>query len=483
MGALGPKGLVAFLLIAAAAGARGAAPPEFTPLEKRWIAEHPVVAYGSNPNAVPYSFEELGVHRGMDADLMALLGARTGIRFAHRPGLAWPEVFARARRGEIPVVATLAETPGRADDFIFTEPVMELRFGIFTRVRAPYVETLADLAGLRVALPRDTFIDERIAREHPAIVRVPVGRVTEGAMMVSLGEVDALVASLGGASHAVRERGVSNLRMQATLPELQRFAIGVHRNEPVLHAILDKALAGITPAEMRAIRERWIEIPGPGYTRDEVLRIAAIAAAIAFMFAAVIVTFLYRRLRWQYKRLEEAEGQLKRQATIDDLSGLGNRRAYTATLEVELARASRQSTALTLVEIDIDHFKAVNDRFGHEVGDEAIHEIADTIRSELRLNDQAFRIGGEEFVVLLPDTDAESAPLVAERIRRSIAEIATLPAKVTASLGVAVLPAGAPGDADRLFSLADAALYRAKADGRNCVRFAPQSAAVPAGSP
>jgi diguanylate cyclase (GGDEF)-like protein len=163
-------------------------------------------------------------------------------------------------------------------------------------------------------------------------------------------------------------------------------------------------------------------------------------------------------------------------AETDSLTGLPNKRAVTDTLKRMLAHSSRTLTPMSLLMIDLDYFKNINDRFGHPVGDQALANVGAAISSALRASDFAGRNGGEEFAVLLPDTDLEGAKEAAERIRLAIADIDIPGADqpLTASLGVAMYPDHAT-TADRLERLADAALYTAKRAGRNRVEVADHS--------
>jgi len=170
---------------------------------------------------------------------------------------------------------------------------------------------------------------------------------------------------------------------------------------------------------------------------------------------------------------------LKYIGLTDSLTGVYNRRYIDRRLLEEIARARRQNYCISCMYIDIDHFKLVNDTYGHQGGDEVLREVAQRIRTELRRSDALGRFGGEEFVVLLIDADLDSATFVAERIRASIAgTMFDLPgsarAWVSVSIGVASLEAGAallPIEtvAQQLVAHADQALYQAKADGRNKV--------------
>jgi diguanylate cyclase (GGDEF)-like protein len=163
---------------------------------------------------------------------------------------------------------------------------------------------------------------------------------------------------------------------------------------------------------------------------------------------------------------------VERQARVDGLTGLANRRHLGEALEAELGRADRFGTPVALALVDLDDFKAINDRYGHPVGDTVLCEVAETLASTVREIDLAGRWGGEEFGLVLPGTDLSGAAEVAERVRRAVAARTILtadgtPLHVTASLGVAAFPDAA--SARSLVAAADAALYRAKRAGKDRV--------------
>jgi diguanylate cyclase (GGDEF)-like protein len=160
----------------------------------------------------------------------------------------------------------------------------------------------------------------------------------------------------------------------------------------------------------------------------------------------------------------------------DALTGLGNRAALDQALEREFQLARRHGRALSLLVVDVDHFKAVNDRLGHSAGDQVLKFVARRLNEVARRSDMVFRYGGEEFVLLLSNTDQEGARQLAERIRAAVEESAcechNENVCITVSVGVTSL-AGEVPTAGRLFDQADAALYDAKTGGRNrvCTAF------------
>ncbi|SDH91056.1 diguanylate cyclase [Pseudomonas panipatensis] len=180
-----------------------------------------------------------------------------------------------------------------------------------------------------------------------------------------------------------------------------------------------------------------------------------------------------RRLQRQREELEAKNRQLEYLAGHDPLTGLFNRRHFDQVVTQELARCTRQPAPLSLLMIDLDHFKFINDRYGHPLGDEVIRHAANQLRKHTRSSDSVARVGGEEFLLLLPDTDEQQARSIAEKLR-TLLESTPLPMKdgllyLTASFGIASLGRGVTSTYERLYSTADQAMYRAKASGRNRV--------------
>jgi diguanylate cyclase (GGDEF)-like protein len=172
--------------------------------------------------------------------------------------------------------------------------------------------------------------------------------------------------------------------------------------------------------------------------------------------------------------------QMQQQALTDGLTGCYNRRSFELQLERDLHLATRLRQPLSLIMLDFDNFKHINDQAGHETGDLALCMLADNLRAELRAVDTAARYGGDEFVIILPQADAEGALLVAERLRKRMQEM-QVPGfgQVTSSFGVATFPIHA-SSRDTLVVAADRALYSSKNAGRNRVTVAESSHMPPA---
>jgi diguanylate cyclase (GGDEF)-like protein len=205
-------------------------------------------------------------------------------------------------------------------------------------------------------------------------------------------------------------------------------------------------LAASTPGDVA--RPRWVAVAG----------------------VLVALTLVIGRLRDEVQRLV---GALGREARNDPLTGLLNRRGFLAAAEVELARAVRTGAPLSVLAVDVDHFKRLNDGFGHPAGDAALEALGRLLLGLARGHDLVARTGGEEFALLLPGTDLPAAVHVAERLRQAVHQLrAARP--LTVSIGVDVLdPQQGERELDDLLLGADRALYRAKDDGRDRVQVHP----------
>ena len=246
-----------------------------------------------------------------------------------------------------------------------------------------------------------------------------------------------------------------HVRVQGRTYRARTVVLPGYRPPTTLVAVADRSFAGDDPAALR--------------------RRLALAAIISLISIALYAAALSRPLLRGLSRV----AYVAEQAMIDPLTGVANRRGFERALEIELARSQRRGHPLALVLVDLDDFKQVNDRHGHDVGDDVLVSLAERLRDAVRSADTVARMGGEEFALLLPETELAGALTVAERARASF-EAAGIRLKggsrltVTASFGAADYPASA--DRVALSRDADKALYAAKRLGKNRVVAATRAA-------
>lgn len=228
---------------------------------------------------------------------------------------------------------------------------------------------------------------------------------------------------------------------------------------------------GDTQGQMRTLTgEIWIDANAmllvAGYDLSESERVTTSVLDLNNALDAA-----HRDLIHAHRKLAQREETIRKLSVTDALTGVGNRRHLDEVLPPECERARRYGHPLALVLLDLDHFKLINDQHGHEAGDLVLRDTGELLRGFVRQSDVAVRLGGEEFVVLMPNTTLAEATSAARRLCGAIeSHRATALPIVTASLGVAAM---VPGDTpSSLLARADAALYRAKESGRNQVAVA-----------
>jgi len=235
----------------------------------------------------------------------------------------------------------------------------------------------------------------------------------------------------------------------------------------------------VAPALSQAVAHPLTDAPGewatfPLRTGDTVLGAIGVSIADRRLSAAakraltVLAPLLADRLQ-----TAQAIEKLREQSTVDSVTGCSTRPDGLERLRAELKRAHRSSQQVAVLMLDLDFFKSVNDRYGHQCGDAVLGNIGHTIMQTLRVSDVRARWGGEEFLVALPESGLDQAKRVAAALSRKIASTVTecdaARIQLTTSIGITIAMPGEE-DVDSVLARADAALYRAKADGRNCVR-------------
>jgi len=321
----------------------------------------------------------------------------------------------------------------------------------------------------RILLSPDSAVsgDLRLPEASLEALRQPDADAVE---YVSLGEMKVLgvVTALGGAPWLVVSElpssvAFARIRAQRNMTILVVTALlaGVGLLASFLGLLIVRPLTRLTQgADRVAGGDLDVDLPITG--SDEVARLTGV-------------------FNHMVDKVRESRGELERLSLTDGLTGLYNRRHLAATIAEELARARRQERPCALVMLDVDHFKKYNDAYGHLAGDEVLVRVARVIRESIRVIDRPVRYGGEEMLVLLPDTNLEGAAEVGERIRARLAEEFFAGGRVTVSIGVAVFPEHGESP-EALIMSADAALYEAKHNGRDrVVRAVLERAEPPAG--
>ncbi len=455
--------LAAVVLVVAGARAAWCATVSLTDLDRYYVDRFGTVALCVDPDWIPFeAINERGEHVGIAADLLRLIAERTGVRFRLVPTTSWDESIAASQQGRCDALSFLNETPSRKEWLVFTEPVFTDVNVFITREEHPFIADPGVLEGETLVLPRGTSMEEFIRRDYPNIRVLLVDTEAQALRAVSERKADMTLRSLIVAAYTIKKEGWFNLKISGQLPGYtNKLRIGLVRDKEQLVDVLNKGIASISGQDRGVIINRHVSM--------NVQTVVDYSLLIKVSGVLVLVIVFVAAWVWQ---LKVHNRELRRISQTDTLTGLCNRSKLNAVLTHEYLRAMRKWHPLSVVLIDVDHFKAVNDTLGHMVGDSVLRELGGILRGAVRGMDTVGRWGGEEFLIICPETDTAGAIVVAERVLRAV-EGCCFSSRRPQSVSIGVASLSEDDSIDTLLMHADTALYAAKAAGRGRVCAAP----------
>lgn len=420
-----------------------------------------IATFCVDPDWPPYEIiNPNGEHEGIAADLLRMAAERAGVRLKLIRTKDWDESVAASKRGDCDMLSFLNQTPKRDEWLIFTDPIFTDPNVVITREQHAYISDLAELSGRVIALPKGTSIEERVRRDYPNLRVVVAESESEAFAMVSDRRADLTIRSMTVAVYTIKKEGWFNLKIAGQVPGYEnRLRVAVRKENPALRDALNRGVVMVTPQERREIANRHVSINVQ----------TAVDYGPLLNVAVLFSVFLVTSLAWALK-LKKVNAQLRRASETDRLTGLLNRATLDRRFAEEIERAKRYGRAFSVVLLDVDHFKRVNDELGHLAGDRVLTACAALLRASTRGIDVVGRWGGEEFLILCPETAGGEALQVAERIcAKTRAHGFDVGRPQTFSAGAAEFRPD--DDMDTLLQRADAALYQAKSAGRDQARL------------
>jgi len=483
--------------------------------ELSWLEQHPVITIGPDTEYKPVEFVNDSQHTGMSADYYSLLAKKLNVEFKLASKESWGKTYQAFLKGEIDVLPTVKETPVRKGKGLFTKPYLKLNSVVITsNINRNQNIQLNDLNGKKIAVVEGYFWNDLLPNDYPEVEIVTVPNLATGLQETALGTVDAFLGSFATASNYIDERDITNLHVAGKSPYQIDYGSMIRNDWPELVNILDKAFASITPEEHSKIRNQWISLNYEeplisarstkiilgllgltgllalstlGWSTSLQKQVQEKTKALKSLNESLEFKVFERtedlrrahdRLRNRHRSLQDTNIRLEDEAHRDELTGIANRRRLDQFLSESLRIANSMDIVLTVVMIDIDHFKYYNDHYGHLIGDDCLREVAQTLNHYAkRTGELAARFGGEEFTLVLPGMDQEKSMEYAKNVLQAIRdlEIENIKAPrenkiLTVSIGIYTHPPNANDvtiETDTILERGDKALYEAKHRGRD----------------
>lgn len=465
-----------------------------TEQEQKYVSTRGIVRLVVDPDWYPYErINDDGEYEGISADLMALLSQRTGLKFEVVRTKSWDESLGIAKEGKADAVSFLNRTDERKRWLLFTEPYFVDPNVLITREEHDYVSNLSRLTNESVVLPEGTSIEERLRKDYPNLKIVIVKSEHEAISYVERKRADMTLRSLTMAAYVIKNEGFFNLKIAGEVPNYSNYLrMGITNQDVLLQEILNKGIASITEQEIQNAINQHISIRVmKGFDYKLFGIIFGVFSIILFISLYWLnrVQHLNKQLKQrnddliilgekvvtseaQYRKIaEELELKnilLEESASTDALTGLRNRKFFNQCILEEIEKANRYNSKVSLLVIDLDHFKRINDTYGHSAGDRVIVNLTSALQRNTRKLDILARWGGEEFVVLLPGIGLDEAVKVAEKLRHE-AELIIHMDKETVTISIGISAWAVSDTLESWFKRTDSALYLAKQQGRNRV--------------
>lgn len=444
----------------------------FSAKEIDWIKQHPVVKVAIDRSWEPIEYvDEKGTLSGISRGFLNFLGQSTGIDFQPATGIDWPEAVQRIKKRELDIFSAVISTPERRQYMNYTEPYLKFPMVIATRRNEAFISAMDQLKGKTAAVVANYASHEKMQTYFPEIPLYLVNTAQEGLEAVSNGKAYAYIDNLAVISHIINRENLSNMQISGEAPFGADIAMAIRKDWPELHSIIQKVLNSMDEQTKNRLTNPWLQV-----TYKKELEWKTLAYITTPILAILLVILIYNRRLHQLndnlikaqQELTNTNQKLETLSITDHLTGAFNRGHIDQILKQETERASRYQLSLSLILIDLDNFKQINDTYGHLTGDAVLIQTVKWIKSMIRATDTFGRWGGEEFVIICPETDLAKAVILAEKIRSGI-EQQRFPEQLTQTLSIGVAQYRHDENIDQWIYRTDQSLYRAKHSGKNQV--------------
>jgi len=429
--------------------------------EKQYISSH-VVKCITTATWAPFNTYKNGRLAGISVDFWKLVKQRLNLKSKCIIADTWPDVIEAIKYKKADITLGTDITPEKEKFAIFTKPYAVFPIAIATRNDVGFIGSMLFLKNKTIAVGKNYTVAHLLKTHFPNFKIIEVQNTNEALKLVSESKAYAAIDIMPVLIYNINKYAYANLKIAGKTPWKFEMRFMLSNNNIPLKNAIDKVIDTISEDQKKEIYKKWIHVTyQEGYTLQQILYIIC-AALIIIAF----LIFWILKLSKEIKKRKKIEAELKKLSTFDTLTGIFNRYKIDNALKKQISYAKRYNTPLSIIFFDIDHFKKINDTYGHNVGDIILQELVNIVSENLREADIFGRWGGEEFIIILPNTSLVQAIQVARKLKTKIEthkfdKIDHL----TCSFGVTELKDD--DTSDLILIRADNFMYEAKKRGRN----------------
>jgi len=432
---------------------------QFSQQELAWIKANPTVTVIGDADWLPFEgFDETGRYLGIVSDILNLITSKSGLDFDINETASWQHSLQFSSDKQVDVISASASNPIIEKNYRSTYSTIQSPLVIVARNTMQYVPSLGDSKGLRVGLITTAGYNHQVIEAYPDIEFVNIDSIREGLLGVAENDYDLVLMSLMLANYKMAELNLYELHVAGITDLDMELTLFVNRNKPLLWSIIDKVKRHESKQERHQVLSKWVK-----YKYIERFSPAMMNIIIGGLLL-LLSGFFYRHylVRKQAKKLLTL-------SQTDRLTKIPNRLYIQQVLQQKVEKNQLDKSELSIIMVDLDHLKLVNDKHGYLAGDKLLQQFALLLDEHVDSDDIVGRWAGGEFVVICPQKNRQQARNLAEKLRSEVDHAIFLGVgKKTASLGVAQYQF--PESAETFLGRADKTLYYAKGSGRNKVK-------------
>ena len=417
----------------------------------------------TDPDWMPYEAIHEGYYTGIMSDFHQLWSEIIGKPIVLQPTHSWQQSLQFIQQKRCDLLSSAQDVKARRDYLTVTKPFIFYSFAVATQPDHDFIINLLQLVHHRFVMVDGYAGIDMIRQHYPDIEIITVETAKEGLKLVEKGQAFGFIDTVPSINYQTLKYGISHIKINGVLEQQYAMSVGVRKDLPALLSIYNKAIAFTRETDRQRILNNWLSLTFQ-YEFDYTFLWQVLSSVLVLLG---LFAYHYYVIYRYNRQLEQANKRLHHMSHSDPLTGIPNRYYLNQSFQAELKRYQRYRHTFSVVILDIDHFKRINDSFGHVVGDEVIRRLSKLLISHVRENDVVARWGGEEFLILCPETTRQGGQGLAEQLRKQIEQndFALDTIEVTASFGITEYRTGEL--IDDCINRADLALYQAKQTGRN----------------